>query len=229
MNLTLLIEEVLEEVLFEVKEDPTGWDLRRAYKEIEEDSKPFNLKKFISLSPKLRLFYLHTRRDTKFMGEGSSRIVYRIPGNLVLKVAKGEKGAAQNRAEKLAVKCGYPRYYAKVYRAAKDNSWILMEEAERITRQEFRQIMGFTYGELSNALHFVLHADKGEKTPAVERRAYEKLKSDPWFRGLARMMLTCKLEPGDIAKPDSWGADSRGNIVLIDYGLASNVWKQHYS
>lgn len=228
MEFKVLINELVRQALKELKPNPKGWDLRRALAVVDNDQNLFDLEKFISMPQKIRLYYLRTRRDTKFLGEGSSRIVYRIPGNLALKLAKNTAGIAQNRAEKLAVSCGYPRYYAKVWRTAKDNSWIIMEQGERISHQKFRQITGYGFPELYNALIYVLN-DRGKKNSTnAERKAYENLKTDSWFRGLSKMMLACKLEPGDLAKPSSWGIDQKGNVVLIDYGLASNVWNKFY-
>jgi hypothetical protein len=66
-----------------------------------------------------------------YMGEGSSRIVYALSTSKVLKIAKNQKGIAQNEAEKIVAQNPSTRYIgAKIYESDPDNHWSVMEIAK---------------------------------------------------------------------------------------------------
>ena len=78
----------------------------------------------------------YCEKHLKFLGEGSSRIVYEIDDYTVLKLAKNVKGIEQNRVE---ANPGFKHIdiLAKIFRADKMHTYIIMEKADKVDVEEF--------------------------------------------------------------------------------------------
>ena len=72
-------------------------------------------------------FIKHLEDSGACLGSGSSRTVYRLPYNKVLKVAKSTKGRAQNEAEVKIYESITRDYVAKIFYYASDFSWVIAE------------------------------------------------------------------------------------------------------
>lgn len=222
-DLQMLIERVVDEVLNEALR---GTRLRKALAKIYANKEPFNLDTFHELPREVRKYYLKTRKDTRSLGEGSSRYVYKIGPDLALKVAKGEKGKAQNRAEVDAELCGDVKVFAQVYEYSDDYSWITSELAKPIKKKQLEKLLGISMKDLFWALHSLENPEEVDEGDIVK---IKELKKDPWFKKLIKMIQACDLEPADVAKTDSWGLRNDGSPILIDYGLGVSVYDTYYS
>src|ERR1035437_4731413 len=91
------------------------------------------------------------------MASGSGRVIYKIDNEKVLKLAKNNKGIAQNEVESE----GYLQNYgavAKVFESYYDNSCVEMELAKRVSASIFRNVVGFDFKYVEPYLHNVLRA-----------------------------------------------------------------------
>lgn len=81
------------------------------------------------------------------IGVGSSRIVFRVDDNKVLKLAKNKKGIAQNEAECENCNDYYAGdMFAQVFEYDKERyTYIVCEEARPPKESDFKRIMGVTY------------------------------------------------------------------------------------
>jgi hypothetical protein len=198
---------------------------------------PFKIGQFRNLkSTRERLQYLKTRDDSEFISDGSSRIVFSVSNDMVLKVSKWNRGKAQNKSEADAVNCGNPKYLPGLYAKGSDFSWILVEAVEPLkSAKQFESLKGFHPEMFFVGMSFTgAEFKRNRKASNPTYKRYEALhtelaKKNKWYRGLISMAIKCDLVPGDIAKWDSWGVSKRGRVVLIDYGLTEGVWKQYYS
>lgn len=228
-----LIRELVKEALEEAGRKPlTGAKLRNAMGDIWANKELFNLETFDELPEELRKYYLKTRRDTKSFGEGSSRYVYKVGPDRVIKVGKGTKGAAQNKAEVDAETCGHQKYYAEVYEHANDYSWIISELAKPVSKKELESLLTVDLDTLYSGLMSLwdqTHGTPKEEQHEDEFKIYKRLRRSSWLRGLLQMIENCDLEPADVVKASSWGVRKNGKPILIDYGLGSEVYDTYYS
>src|SRR6185369_16062136 len=64
----------------------------------------------------------YAERNLKHLSSGSSRIVYLTPSKTIIKLAKNDKGIAQNKAE--ANPAMKSKYLNKIINCAKNYSWL---------------------------------------------------------------------------------------------------------
>lgn len=183
-----------------------------------------------------RLQYLNTRSDVEEISSGSSRIAFYINNKKqVIKVAKWQRGKAQNKTEYQATNCGNPKYLPKMFAKAGDYSWIIVESVIPLKNaRQFEYYTGFPIRALEVGINYL--GPEMQRRPAHDKtkRKYKAIheamaKRSPWYRGLVNMAINCNFVAGDIGKWDSWGITKRGRVVLVDYGLTEDVWNTYYA
>ena len=201
-------------------------------------SNPFSfevLNSLRSFNGKIRYCQTHLRR----ISSGSSRIVYQINDNAVLKLAKNSKGLAQNENE-----INYSNIsplFAQVYKADEDNaSWIVSEYARKATAMDFRNLIGHSFKfvqEFIDACHSQYGRYSrwdGTWSDFFERVADcdESLPGCDFFYELNEYLTNYQLESiGDLKRPSTYGVADRQNgeeIVIVDYGLTDDTYNQYY-
>jgi hypothetical protein len=175
----------------------------------------------------------------KRLGSGSSRIVYQIDNEKVLKLAKNEKGLAQNEVETDNY-LGQEDITANVFDYDDKHDrpyWIEMELAVPLNRNRKRlqQLWGFTFEEFEAFL-----ATNDPSGRAMRHRHYElpqEKQDEMWENEYANGAITIAGNfgmplPGDFIAPSSWGAVKRGgkvHPVLIDFGFTNDVHANYYA
>ena len=190
----------------------------------------FSLGEFDSLmSIKERKAYCE--KNLKFLGEGSSRIVFEIDDYTVLKMAKNRKGIAQNMVE---AKPEFQNYdiMAKIFKTDKLHTYIIMEKADKVNAQEFEEFTNLKVSELKSYLSNVKKKLRGQK---YDKELVKKYKDDnvdnDFLEETEGAMEKFTMSSGDLAKVSSWGRVKRNGkyeIALIDYGLTSDVYQKFY-
>lgn len=125
MNMKKLITECINEVL---KEDyPSSWNKEE-------------FKKISSYAGKIKYAATHLKR----ISSGSGRVVFVIDDKKALKMAKNEKGVAQNEVEvDWGAQDMYGDIIAKIYDFDEVGyRWIEMELAKKISMGKFRELTG---------------------------------------------------------------------------------------
>lgn len=168
-------------------------------------------------------------------GSGSSRVVFSVDKDTVLKVSKNKAGLAQNEAEAFP---GIQKYsiVAKVIDSDPQNIFIEMERAQPISPNDFYGIQGFAMKTLF-AYMFNYEAKRKSPNPGylepIDVQQQEMLDNNEWVQELIKLATEFKyIIPGDFAKYDSYGVVKRNGkwkIVLIDYGFTENVYTDHYT
>lgn len=213
------IKTLLREVL--VGEDyPTSWSI--------EEFK--NLKSF---NTRVKYCNEHLTR----LSSGSSRIVYKIDDEKVLKLAKNQKGIAQNEVE-----IEYGQYsdiedvVAKIFDYDEVNSlWVEMELARKVKASDFKRIVGYNFGDIQKAIHNY-GVDSGNVRGSFKYNLDETLLEDMWENEFMYELFSYignyGVPTGDLTKLNSYGLVKRGGddrIVLIDYGLTHDVYGSYYN
>lgn len=98
------------------------------------------------------------------IGSGTSRIVYQIDDEKVLKLAKNEKGIAQNDIE-----IQYSNYSdisditAEIFNHDQNDIWLEMEVANKLTTNIFKNIVGYSFKDFVAAMSFQYYSNNPSK------------------------------------------------------------------
>jgi len=166
----------------------------------------------------------YAERNLKHLSSGSSRIVYLTPEKTILKLAKNDRGIAQNKVEsnpKMKSK-----YLNKVLRKASNHAWIEVSFLKKITVKQFEKMTGLDFDEFGEAISYGLKAVSGSKD-MKEPDNFDEVSKSRIYKDLVDVGRKFKLMPGDIARISSWGTKD-GLPVLIDAGLTKDVFEEYY-
>lgn len=197
----------------------------------------FNMDVFKAL-PSFNKRILYCQQHLTRLSSGSSRIVFQIDNEKVLKLAKNQKGIAQNRTEN----DGYLNHlecFAKTYDSDENDLWIEMELARKAKKSDFKRLTGYSFEVFCYWVEYV--AEQYGKYSKFNE--YKQLfSSDEWqdmlyndvtiFSNIEDYLLNYQLNAyGDLQRISSWGIVNRDGVeqlVLIDYGLNDEVAKEYY-
>lgn len=161
------------------------------------------------------------------LASGSARIIYIIDDKTVLKLAKNEKGLAQNEVEaSLGTDRMVGDIVAKVLEADENNRWIVMEKAKKISKSRFKQLVGVDLRNFEYYLKFTTDYRIGHMF-SVEPEIAEILDENEFAQSVVELIHNFNIQPGDFGRPSSFG-EINGNIVITDYGLTQEVYKKYY-
>lgn len=200
----------------------------------------FNMDEFKSLTSfAARIRYCQER--LKRLSSGSSRIVYQIDDEKVLKLAKNRKGIAQNRAEggdyyKNSIGC-----FAEIYDVDDNYLWIEMQLARKAKLSDFKRLTGYDFNTMCQWIFNCRSRysmgcygyDKSYDTIFNSEEFEEGLENYSLFAYVEEYLCNYELEfVGDLTRLNSWGVVNNENgqeeLVIIDSGLSDDVWSDYY-
>jgi len=169
------------------------------------------------------------------IGAGSSRIVYRIDDTHVLKLAKNDKGLAQNSVEgDFSMHQYYSEFIPELIEVDDDYLWIIKERVNKITKKEFEKLSGYKFEDFSIMLKKLIN-DRTSNKPfwgKIDQETYDDFIDDEFIVELCDFIINFDMEVGDIGGSiTNWGKSEKhdDNPVLTDVGLSKSVWNDHYS
>lgn len=181
-------------------------------------------KKIRSFNGRIRYCEEHLDR----ISSGSGRVVYKIDNHKVLKLAKNEKGVAQNGAEYQIGKYDEFSIVAKIYDSDENLTFIEMELAKKVSLSDFKRIVGFNPNQVHDYVHnTVIKPD----TYVIEPEIEDAMDNNEWIVELCDMIGSTQSLPGDLGRLSTYGIVNRGygdEIVLIDFGLTKSVYTKYY-
>jgi mRNA-degrading endonuclease RelE of RelBE toxin-antitoxin system len=218
-------------------------NLKRIIKEeldklISEDySVTFNMEDFKKLTSfNKRIAYCKDK--LKRISSGSSRIVYQIDDTKVLKLARNQKGLAQNENEISASNDSYINYiFAQVFESDDKNLWLEMELCKKLTESNFKEITGFSWNDYNYIMVKHNNNINQRKYPSHFNKISDEMEQDMWNEdGVIYDMLSYigsyDVPVGDLLKLNSYGVVNRdgvNTIVLLDFGLTNNTFNDFYN
>lgn len=160
----------------------------------------------------------------KLIGEGTSRVVYKVDDERVLKLAKNKKGLVQNEVE--ITFRNVNSVTAKIFDYDDDNLWVEMELAKKMTDNKFLELNGFSLEEMYNffLMRYYSSFDYSDYS--------ENLVNSDLIKNLDELIETYGLSPRDVGHGSSWGVvlrDGEQTSVLVDFGMSKNVYYSYYS
>lgn len=175
------------------------------------------------------LIYVNTTLGAAKLGEGQGRVVYKLGGNKVLKVAKDSGGQGQNQAE--ATVCAATKdafgLFPVVSEINPSHLWLVTEEASAMTEELFHKLTGLPWQTFTSGLMGAFSEKLKGTASEINKQNFINSSQNPFFAKLVRVIKGCKYEPGDIAKLDSWGVIN-GKPVIVDSGFTEAVNQAYY-
>ncbi len=207
-----------------LEEYPTGWN-KEHFKSMSSFAK--------------RKAYCDARLRTR-LGAGSARIVYQIDGEKVLKLAANAKGQGQNEQEYEMYNDGYLQNHparqllARVFDAdTEEFNWIEMELVEHATSADFERYFGIKYKDFVDVITYWgrrMHgAEEGMAVPKMWNELNDNTDKHPWWEWITDIGNNFDYEPADWKRLSSWGKTRDGRLVIVDFGLTSDVYSAHYA
>lgn len=174
----------------------------------------------------------YAAQHLKKLSSGTSRVVYEVDDDKVLKIAKNRKGLAQNAAES---DWGAQNYdiVARVYDADyNDHFYVEMEKAKKVTPNTFKNFFGFTLDQLQEYLryqHYRMYRTVDQmKQYEINPQFVEFMDDYEYVQDLMHFIYDFNLPiPGDFGRASTWGEvedeNGRKRLVLVDFGFSNDA------
>lgn len=170
----------------------------------------------------------------KKIATGSARAVFKVDEQKVLKIAKNKKGLAQNRAESDPYLQNYD-ITARVFDMDRRNDfWLEMELATKLTPTKFKEITGVTIDQVSMYVchkHAEHNGKKSFFSHRLDPQILEKLDNNEFLIDLLSLMQDMNMPCGDLGRLSSFGEVKRNGkpaVVLVDFGLTQEIYDDFY-
>lgn len=200
-------------------------------------------------------FMNDNKNDVRFVGQGSSRIVFALVDGTALKLAKTLAGIAQNRQE--AKTCMNPMVHYAIFPdfyGADTKNWLALncELCAKATTKDFKETFMAQPIAISNVIEMILKMDiadnqldqlldfyKQQENYAcafiVKHLIEGKTEADKALKSLLDFYRThgeSELLLGDVEAVENWGITIRNGqkvLVIIDAGFNAQVFDDFYS
>lgn len=194
---------------------------------LKEEVEPFDLEYMSSLKTyNHRLIYCRTK--LKKLGVGSSREVFEIDSNWVIKVAKNDKGLAQNNVESDYSAIRMFDFLPKIKDNDDEDRWLIVENCEKITQKEFEKLTKISFKLFSQFLREYESIEIRRRKIMFSEEIHKMLDDeDSFVYGVRDLLGNFDMLPGDFEKINSFGK-SANKIKIIDWGFTKNVHKTYY-
>ena len=168
------------------------------------------------------------------IGNGSSRITFQIDDEKVLKLAKNEKGIAQNETEWDPLASQNYGMIPKLFECDENYNWIIVEYVLPAKKADFQECLGVSF---DTYLKFVItvynqYARRKPYYATLSDEEYDYLyENNQWFQDLYYYMADYQLPYGDLIRIANLGMCMRNGeptIVILDSGLNDDVWNRYY-
>lgn len=168
------------------------------------------------------------------IGSGSSRLVYQIDDNRVLKLARNQKGIAQNDVESQMYHQNFD-IFPKIFNKSPDGLWIDCEYVLPAKAADFQQCLGMKWKDVCEIINQI--------ASQYSRYSYRNYSDENWkhleelmynnhfFYELNDYMSNEQIPPGDLLRLANWGMtmrDGQATMVILDSGFNEQVWKDYY-
>jgi hypothetical protein len=166
----------------------------------------------------------YAEEQLEHFSSGSSRVIYLTPDKTVLKLAKNNRGIAQNKVEanpKMASK-----YINETLKADKKGYWKISPFLDKITEKEFEKMTGVDFKDFGEAMSYGLKTIS-EDSSAKKPKNFDKVKKLEIYQELVKLGKKFELLPGDIERISSWGKVD-DHPVLLDAGLTRDIYDEFY-
>jgi len=176
----------------------------------------------------------YCEQNLQRISSGTSRIVYKIDETKVLKLAKNEKGIAQNNTEiNFSEDYLWDMVVAKLFDYDEDGLWVEMELARKVTTSIWNNIVGIPIDIFRDGTRYMEQQKGSHKTlyRLKEPERMEELYENDFTSTILDLIANYDVGSGDFGKLSTYGLvnrDGKDEIVIIDYGLTNEVYDSYY-
>jgi hypothetical protein len=197
--------------------------------------KPFDLNTFINLkSFSKRVNYCN--ETLQKIGSGSSRVVYKINNFQVLKLAKNEKGVAQNEAEADYNVQYHEEMVTKVFESDDKNLWIVSELALPVKKGDFKRLAGVDFDLFSRYAKDYEDRMRGRHSRyinyGITPEIADIMMDNEWVSNLITFLEEADMQFGDYVRLSTYGRVNRNGketLVVVDAGSTNDNISTYYS
>lgn len=164
----------------------------------------------------------YAEKNLGHLSSGSSRVVYTMPGKKeVLKLAKNDRGVAQNKVES-KMKC---KYINKTTKSCPEGCWKISPFLDKVTEKEFEELTDLNFKDFGEALDYGLKSVS--ESSAKKPKNFEEISKTEMYKTLVDCGKEYDLMPGDLSRISSWGQVD-GHPTLLDSGLTREIYDEFY-
>jgi len=174
----------------------------------------------------------------KKMGTGSSRVAFEVEYEgrpTILKIAKNDKGLAQNSKE---ADYGLYNMYPDItiplidYDEKHDEPvWIHFEKAEKLTKPLFKKMTGFAFDDFANLLINDEHRRNGKPSfyqRSISPEETKRIEDSELYYDVVSLLGNFDILANDLSRLANWGI-YQNRPVIIDLGFRPDVAQQFYN
>lgn len=205
---------------------------------IEEAVYPteFDVNHFRSLTTfKARLEYVKNKLGK--LGQGSSRVVFDVDNDTVLKLARNKKGLEQNKLEAEVGRLGWYDFVAKTLGYDDNGLWLESEKARKMKPSDFLKMTGVSFKDFVGVLAMEYNRVFGARNNAlsyssVPKEVKDKILELDLLQNILQYVGDYQIDPRDLYRISSWGVVNRDGVekpILIDFGLSKDIYKDFYA
>ena len=174
----------------------------------------------------------YCEQNLQRISSGTSRIVYKIDETKVLKLAKNEKGIAQNNTEiNFSEDYLWDMVVAKLFDYDENGLWVEMELARKVTTSIWNNIVGIPIDIFRDGTRYI-EQQKGKTLYRLkEPERMEELYENDFTSTILDLIANYDVGSGDFGRLSTYGLvnrDGKDEIVIIDYGLTNEVYDSYY-
>lgn len=179
------------------------------------------------------------------IGNGSSRMVFQIDDETCLKLAKNEKGVAQNMEEMRIASDGFISYIPKVFNGSDEENglWVISQYVIPAKIQDFEKVLGISFYDVAKFAEFTdkrcdyRRASKEEIRHAdnVVSKLYDKYADNDLaielFNDIHDLKANYDQFVGDLCRIQNWGMvreNGQTFMVMLDSGFSEEICKKYY-
>lgn len=166
----------------------------------------------------------YAEKNLKHLSSGSSRIVYLTPQKTVVKLAKNDKGIAQNMAESNPKMIS--KFLNKIINKSLKGIWIETNYLNKITEKDFKKMTGLDFNDFGSAIKYGLKDDTSDSNKSKPKN-FDKISKSEIYKEMKKIGEKFHLLPGDMARISSFG-EKNNHPVLIDAGLTKEIFEKYY-
>lgn len=163
------------------------------------------------------------------IGQGSSRIVFQLTDEICLKLAKNEKGIAQNELEFRNSEDYYiDNLFPKVFDESDSENYLFLvsEYVLPAKKSDFNIVENISFNDFETIL---TQLRRGIRLTQEENNIYDE--SD-LVRGIYDYAINYDVPIVELTRIQNYGLvyrDNQATIVLLDSGFNDDIYQQHYS
>ena len=203
--------------------------MKRKFKLNEAVSDEFSFETLKSLpSFNQRLTYCKEHLGPN-IGQGSSRIVFQLTDEICLKLAKNEKGIAQNELEfRNSDDYFIDNLFPKVFDESDSENYLFLvsEYVLPAKKSDFNIVENISFNDFETIL---IRLRQGRRLTQEENDIYGE--SD-LVRGIYDYAMNYNVPIVELIRIQNYGLvyrDNQATIVLLDSGFNDDIYRQHYS